>query len=576
MKKLVLAGIFLLAGYFVQAQTIQQRYLHGKELFREGNYGLARGVFQSLAKETTNNPIVEYAHFFYALSAYHENYEAYARDILLQIKTKHPDWENIDEVNYWLAKIEFEGKKFDQALKNANAIRNKSVLQDARNMKIHFLNNIGSVDSLLTLLKNHPEDTVLARITADKIHDQPILNRDTELLDELVKRYKFNKSKYEIATPEISLKKYEYRVAVLLPFMYREFSNSALNRKNFIYEIYEGINFAVKDLNESGINIKLYAYDTRRDSIYTRQLLQMDELRGMDLIIGPISSEEIDVASVFSYNHRINMINPVSTNSQVVGKNPYSFLFLPSLETQAKQAASFAADNFNSNRNALIIYGESHRDSVLAHNYQQAINELGFHVLGMRKIRKNAERELFNILTNSVERSVDGNTFRDFTIPRDSIGHIYVASDGDDELIAMYLISALETRSEYIKVIGHEEWLEYTSIIPDQLERLQVHLIAPTYFNYSSDKFHRFRERYLSRAYTLPTKFANLGYDMMMFFGTLLDQYGVHFQVKFNEMGFKEGIILPGYKYIDSQDNQYVPIIRFIDSELVNVNDPNK
>jgi hypothetical protein len=39
-------------------------------------------------------------------------------------------------------------------------------------------------------------------------------------------------------------------------------------------------------------------------------------------------------------------------------------------------------------------------------------------------------------------------------------------------------------------------------------------------------------------------------------------------------VGFKEGIILPGYQYDKAQDNQYVPIIRFIDSELVNVNHP--
>jgi hypothetical protein len=574
MKNVILVIVFLLLGYYAEAQTLQQRYLHAKDLYRAGDYGLARGVFQMLAKETVNNPFLEYSSFFYALSAYHEGYDAYARDILLQMKFRHADWENLDEVNYWLAKIDFENKNYDQALENANLIRNKSILQDTRNMKIHYLGKIGSEDSLLTLLNIHSTDTVLARLTADKIHSQPIVNRDTDLLDELIGKYKLNRSKFEIAVPESSMKKKEYRVAVLLPFMFKEFSNSALNRKNFVYELYEGINLAVKDLQDRGVNIKLYAYDTRRDSTYTRQLLAMDELKGMDLIIGPISSEEIDVASSFSYHHRINMVNPVSTNSQIVGRNPYSFLFLPSLETQAKQAANFAAENFYGKQNSLIIYGESQRDSILAYNYQNTIKEKGFQVIGMRKVRRQDERELFRILTNTMEIPTEGGSIRDFTFPRDSIGHIYVASDGDDEMIAMYLISALETRSDNIKILGHEEWLDYTSIIPEQLERLQVHLVAPTYFNYTSEKFRQFRERYLSRTYTLPTKFASLGYDMMMLYGTLLQQYGVHFQVKFEEVGFKEGIILPGYQYDKAQDNQYVPIIRFIDSELVNVNHP--
>lgn len=575
MKNSVLTVILLLLGFLASAQTLQQRYLNAKELYREGKFGLARGAFQSISAENNNNPFVEYASYFYALSSYQEGYHAHAKDMLLQMKSRFANWEKIDDVNYWLAKIEFEAKNYEVALKYANSISDKTVRQDARNMKIHFLNQINDIDSLVEILKSNPTDSVTGRIIADKIHEQPFSQRDTQLLNDLVKRFRFNKNKYEIAIPEKSAKKGEYKVAVLLPFMYKEFSGSSANRKNFVYELYEGIKLAGKDLNSRGANIKLYAYDTRKDSSYTRQLLAMDELKGMDLIIGPISSEAIDVASTFSYSYRINMINPVSTNSQAIGRNPYSFLLLPSLETQAKKAAEFAIENFRGNPTSLILYGESQKDSILAHNYRKTLLDNGFSIFGMRKVRKQEEKNLFTLLTNT-KTSERNDTKAELVIPRDTIGHIYVASDSDDEMIATYLISALETRSEYITIIGHEEWLEYSSIVPEQLERLQVHMVAPTFINYKSSQYKQFREKYLSETYSLPTKFSGLGYDMMMLFGNFLQQYGVHFQVNFDDAGFKNGIIFPGYLYDTNQDNQYVPIIKFIDSEVENVNQPSR
>lgn len=573
MKEKILALFFLLCSFGVQAQSLQEKYLNAKELFRAGNYGLARESFKSLAAIKVNNPYIQYSSFFYALASYHEGYSAYARDMLLQMKSRDQEWENIDEVNYWLAKINFESGQNDQAIHTIAGIKNREVLQDALDMKIHFLSLMPSDDTLKSLLQRHPSDSIIARVLADRIMEAPLARRDVELLNQLVDQYNLDQEKYEIVAPEKSVRKQEYRVAVMLPFMAREFSNAAVSRKNFVYELFEGIKLAQEELRQEGLDIELYAYDSRKDSIHTKKILAAEEMKGIDLLIGPISSEAIDVVSGFSYANRINMINPVSTNSQIIGRNPYSFLFLPSLETQARQSARFVSEQLGGKKTSIIIYGESYRDSVLAHSYKQAIEDEGFTIALMRKVKKQQERDLFNLFTSTREASPDDpNENPGLLLPTDSIGHIYAATDSDDEMIASYLISAIETRGEYIKVIGHEEWLDFSSIIPEQMERLQVHLVAPTFIDFSSPEYKNFRNKYLSSTYTLPSKFAGIGYDLMKFAGTMLREEGIYFQVRFEEMGFRKGFVLPGYLYDHSQDNQYVPMIRFIDSGLINVN----
>lgn len=575
MKGKIFIAFFVLAGIGAQAQTLQQKYENAKILFDKGNYGLARESFKSLSAVKANNPYAELSSFFFALSSYHEGHIAYARDMLLQMKSRNPGWENVDEANYWLTKIYFENGQNDKALATIASISDKEIMNDAVDMKAYFL-GLMPEDSLKTMLQRYPSDGVIAGALADRIIESPITHRDNELLDELISEYKLDKSKYETIAPEKSVKKDHYQAAVILPFMVREYSNAALARKNFVYEIFEGIKLAQKELRDAGIDVRLYAYDSRKDSLHTKRLLASPEMKGMDLIIGPISSETIDVVSSFSYANRINMINPVSTNSQIIGRNPYSLLFLSSLETQARQAARFAAENFGDQKTAAIFYGVSFRDSVLAHTYREAIEEEGFAVTIMQKVEKQQGRELFDLF-NAVQEEDPENPEEDaeLALPKGSLGHIYAATDSDDEMIASYLISALETRGEYIKMIGHEEWLDFSFIIPEQLERLQVHLVAPTFIDYSSTRYKRFRNDYLTSAYTLPGKFSSIGYDMMKFVGTMLEKEGMYFQVKFEEMGFTPGFILPGYRFDHAQDNQNVPVIRFIDSELVNVNMPN-
>ena len=194
-----------------------------------------------------------------------------------------------------------------------------------------------------------------------------------------------------------------------------------------VYEIYEGMQLACDELNRKGYRLNLFAYDSRKDSVYMRTILEKGELLGMDMIVGPLSSETVNIVSDFSYHNRINMVNPVSTNSAVIGHNPYSYLFLSTLETQGKKTAEFAARHFGNNPNTLIFYGESSRDSTLAASYKQVIEEEGFKVKIFRQFSKGNSKEVFTMLTRTYEEmdlpeDPDTPEKTGYVIPKDRSG----------------------------------------------------------------------------------------------------------------------------------------------------------
>src|SRR5262245_21959326 len=95
---------FGLTSLAAQAQIdYKKQYFNGKHLCREGKYNLAMETFKPLLAYDSRNTFVEYASFYYAVSAYHQGYKAVAKNQLNQIRTAYPRWDKMDEVNFWLA-----------------------------------------------------------------------------------------------------------------------------------------------------------------------------------------------------------------------------------------------------------------------------------------------------------------------------------------------------------------------------------------------------------------------------------------------------------------------------------------
>ena len=556
-----------------QSSDYQRAYLNGKELFRNENYNLAVKAFLEATIDAPDNPFSEYASFFYALASYKDDKMYQARSMFLQILEKYPRWEKIQEVHYWLANIYFEEGQHEMALQQVEKISNKQLEKQTTEMALHFLIQVESIARLKELLEKFPESKTVAKAIADKINEQPIISRDLDLLNELMQEYNL-KDVYDMAAPTNSIKKESYKVAVLLPFMYDQYKTSN-NQKNFVIELYEGIQLALDHLKENGISIQMFAYDTEKSAAKTRQILEREELKGMDLIIGPLYSGPIEQASKFSYDNRINMVNPVSANSKIVANNPFSFLLLPSLETQGIKAAEFAQKHFmGTDKKVLIFHGPSAEDSTLAYNYRFTLNENADRSARVREIKKQDAKSIFNFLVT--RRTYEGKENEEaFKIPSDSLSHILVVSDNDEGMIAANLISALEIRRGEIKVMGLYDWVDYSFVVPEQLERLEVNLLAPDFIDHNSENFQDFRIKYLQKFNTVPGKFSALGFETMNFFGELLNKHGIYFQVELKDIGFMPGYLMPGFEYNGSNDNQYLPIVRFVDADLINVNKPD-
>jgi len=580
---------YLLSFYSVgqQSDSYEAGFNNGKELIKLKKYGLAMQAFKPLTNEIDGNPYSKIASYYYAVAAYEDGQQVLARDMFLQIANKYASWKNIDEVFLWLANIYLQEGDYKKGLTFAAKIKDEDTAKSAAKLKGNYLKNMSyaELDSLLSI---YPSDKQVATNLADKILLLPLQEQDRALLENIVSVFELDKATYRIEDNLTSVKKNEYHVALLLPFMQEDIVYNPKHLANeWVINLYEGILMGVNDLKVKGITISLHLYDTKQDGATTERLIELDEMKHMDLIIGPLYPDPVEIVTEFAFKHKINMINPLSFNSEIVKNNPYAFLYMPSQEAQARHAADFVSQ-YLENNNAIIFYGTSERDSIMAYAYKSEIEKRGFSVNHIQEVDTEQGKKILDLLTNTmtvefdadefdslvVEDKVEGNlriTEKDYLlIQPDSIGHIFVSSN--DPALVANTITAMETRGDTTMLLGFERWLDQRIISLTGLNQLKTHLIAPTYIDKTNPKYESISELYKEVFNSYPTKDFFIGYEVMTTLGKLMYKAGNLFQFDpaINEK--VEGEIFQGLLYEGQNSNQIVPIVKFDNAELVLVN----
>ncbi|MEO9475211.1 MAG: tetratricopeptide repeat protein [Cyclobacteriaceae bacterium] len=617
-----LALLFVLPFSLV-AQNTQGEYLEAKRLFSQGQYTSAKGSFGAL----TEDPYFgSYASFYYALSSYHQGDVRLAVDMWTQMLSKYPEWSNKNEVYFWLAYANLEKGNYDAGITNGQKLSKGTKSPDLeRQMYEMFLASLG-VDTLRQLYQRHDTNKNLALIFGRRLMMQPYEERDFDLINRLNAKWNFDEGNFRLEElPEI--KKDKYDVAVMLPFMYDQQNLESVIQNDLVMELYQGMLFASNDLKQRGININLIPVDTRRSAETTDQWLQSVSPAAVDLIVGPLYPGPVSAAKVFSQINKINMINPLSSNSDVISGNQYAFLFEPTYETMATRLAEYADTTFTGNRNAMVFYEDNLRDSIFAGTYKQKIEEAGFNVVWFQSLTKENAKGVLDTLIAEYETyytKEEADSITELNLPKryvkerrvrkDELDRLRKCKDGKAEWDSLYylpvsyndegkgvtyyenflyikpdsvshilgatrknylannLISAVETMGDSTELFGFGEWLDFTMLSFSQLQRIGVSMVYPGYID-RPDSSVLLLENRIKRAYkTMPSKYHLQGYELVMQFGSLMGQHGVYFQNGIRSGQYLKGEVFQGMKFGSANDNQVVPVVKFENAELEIVN----
>ncbi len=579
---------FIISCFSVFGQGNQSEYLEAKRQFSIGNYRDAMGSFQSLTEDKVFGP---YASFYYGLSAYHQELPKVALDMWKQTLAKFPEWDQRDEVTLWIAKLSFEKKRYLEGIQYANRLPD-----DQQELLIVSLEEGLDVNELKGLHESNQENEALARLYFKALADQPFESRDNEALIELSKKFDFEIA--EVLNEFPLVKKDSYAVALVLPFMFDSLQNpQSVIANGIIFDLYQGMQLARDSLAASGIDLRLFPFDTKKVGYKTREIVRSGSLKDADVIIGPLYQEPNQLISIFSKENEIPIINPLSSNGNVINDNRYAYLFKPSYDTQGKKAGEYAAKTFTRNKRAMILF-ETERDQVVAEAYKTVLEADSFEIVLYDQLTDEYARQLQADFTEQYEEVLDSlsqeaidsialipNRFvrsriirdeetgrilngRDgedsvqyyevkFVIPTDTIGHIFAATSSN--LLANNVISLTEVRGDSISIMGYSDWLRFRLVSYNQLERLGVSMIHSSFINEAAELV---AEKIRKVFATEPSIYHMQGFELIMQLGKLFNDHGKYFQRGLVTGDYLDGFLMEGLTFGPYSDNQVVPIVR--------------
>lgn len=565
MRKVIyifLAALFQISA-FGQVDYTKQ-YFNAKNLFREGKYNLAMESFKPLMNSDRANQYAEYSTFYYALSAYNLGYKSLAKTNFNQIKTLHPAWDKMDEVNFWIGRINLEDKDYFQGLKTLSLVQDKNLQTTIEAMKTKSISEITDVETLKMMREEYPKDSVVAKVLAAALAKDLQNSENKALLETLIKQFNFQRAEFIPEAPK-TFHRDIYSVSVLLPFMVNTLDPSpTLKRNQAVLDLYEGMKLAVDTLAKQGTKISLRAYDTERSVERIKSILNYDELKSTDLIVGPFFQEENKPIVDFSMANKINTFNPLHNNSDLIGSNPFAFMYQPSLEMLGKKSGEFLA-NYSKKKTCMVFYGTSRRDSVLAANFIQSASEKGLQIVASHRLTKEGSKSVLTILATPTEYD-EFRYAKQFTLKKDSLGSIFVASD--DALIYAKVISSIETRGDQIIVLGSEAWLDQHTVDPGKYQHLPVVLSAPNFAGLEKQSYKNFARKFIRTHGRTPSTYAGVGYELMLFLGNQLKKNGVYFQDGLSKAGVIPGYLTEGYDYQFGRSNALIPFIKFDEGSM--------
>jgi LysM repeat protein len=340
-------------------------------------------------------------------------------------------------------------------------------------------------------------------------------------------------------------------VAVLLPFYLKENSgrkeidssgvvkgNKIINviehDEDWIYpqsldfvEMYEGILLAADTLSSLGLDINLYPYDIKKDTIEITKLIESGKLATMDLIIGPVYSRNLTAVASYTKDLGIPVVSPVPllSNSALTG-NPTLFLTSSSLEIAQKAIAKKVSEYYD--YSFVFIHSDTlgidtdvkrFKDLILKElSYKLPFEEIRFKELPFYS-RSMFDNDSINRLSHALSEKTK---------------NIVIIASEDAPVISETImdIHGLSRRFD-VTVFGYPVLRELDNLEPKYFFDLDISIYSPSWIDYSNMDVIQFNSGFLKKFLTEPTpmSYAWQGYDMAYFFLSGLAVMGKNFIV---------------------------------------------
>ncbi len=313
------------------------------------------------------------------------------------------------------------------------------------------------------------------------------------------------------------------------------------HRSKVFVEFYQGVLLALEELKKENILLNLHLFDTNNDTLLTSQIVESEKFKKLDLIIGPVYANNIELVAKKAKENKISLVSPLLNYNDFIQDNLYAFQVNPTSEIKRDYWLNMILSQ--KLENIIII----HDGNNFERDFSKKFKSRYFKSIVNRIEENNVfykEHLYFNSEDTLIRESMIKGLKNTIIIP--STDQAYVSD----------IMSKLNTLAKEfdITVYGMDVWVKYSNIELEYFHNLNTHLFANSFIDYNDYNVNQFIREYRKYFHAEPGKFSFQAYDITYYFVKALQMFGKEFRFcleDFNPELLETNFRFKRYNYTD-------------------------
>lgn len=303
-------------------------------------------------------------------------------------------------------------------------------------------------------------------------------------------------------------------------------------------DFYDGVLLAIDTLRKQNISVELYVFDTKNDTASIIKVLEKEELKHVDLLIGTFYQQYLDFVSDFGKKYNIPVVSPLNSKKSFTESNHNTYTYIPDFQIQTELFSSIIASKY-SEKNIICVHKNKADELEILKSFKS--------ILLKDSLTK-------KVLYNELNYSSKGFSGLESFCKSDNENIIFVPST--DQAFVTDLITKLSAKAGKtpITLIGLPVWRKYDNIELEYLHKLKFHTFTNAFIDYSDSITIDMIKEYRFMFKNEPSNpYSFLAYDLVNIFVKAINNYDKNFLSCINSVNYKP--LLGTINFISTSQN---------------------
>lgn len=307
------------------------------------------------------------------------------------------------------------------------------------------------------------------------------------------------------------------KIGLLLPFLDKNEIQS-----NRFYEYMRGFLLAVEDFKKKGYSAEVYIFNSGTKTERLESLLETEDIRSLNVLIGGISQEQIEILADFAKKQKMRYVIPFNSKNDDVLSNDYVFQMNTSYKYLYEPIAQTFANKFKTSKIIFISDSENDKaDFISALKSELQDNKILYTNV---QLSQNTASELAALMSTNKQNIV---------VPTSS------SLESFNKIYSILRTVEKDNPNIHDSMFGYPEWQTYGSQAQEKMHKMDTYFYASFFAdnNQAAVKHfsERFKTKYGKKLMNVYPKFGLLGYDTGNYFLNAVKQFGVNFENHLNK-----------------------------------------